>query len=338
MGGIQVFCFVASYAVALGLEATRLWFRSGLRGALMVGFGAAGLLAHTLFLLGEAASQSSGSAPLSNWFDWYLAAAWTLAVAYLYLTIAHPRTPSGLILLPVVLALIGVAYQFRDQPDFSRDRALMLWGWAHGLSLLAGSVVVIGGFLSGMAYLWHAQLLKRKASPTTGLRLPSLEWLETVCFRSLPLSAVLFGIGLLTGVIVNLVKHQRQLAQMSWLDPVVWTSGLMLLWLVAACVFTLVYRPARQGRKVAYLTLASFAFLVLTLAMTLYYTDHGNARATSMLPRSSATDQISSVAEVCDLGGAVHNACLISISTGNADVLSAGLTEDGYSRLAGGGG
>ncbi len=336
MGGIQVFCFVASYSVALGLETTRLWFRSGLRGALMVGFGAAGLLAHTLFLLGEASSQASGSAPLSNWFDWYLAAAWTLAVAYLYLTIAHPRTPSGLILLPVVLALIGVAYQLRDQPDFSRDRALMLWGWAHGLSLLAGSVVVIGGFLGGVAYLVHAQLLKRKASPTTGLRLPSLEWLETVCFRSLPLSAVLLGIGLLTGVIVNLVKHQRQLAQMSWLDPVVWTSGLMFLWLVAACVFTLVYRPARQGRKVAYLTLASFVFLVVTLAMTLYYTDHGGVQATSARPRSSTIKHTSSVAEVCDLGGAVHNDRHQSDAKRSPRVLSTGLTEAGYRRRGGG--
>jgi len=329
MAGIQVFCFVASYSVALGLEATRLWFRSGLRGALMVGFGAAGLLAHSLFLLGEASSRAGQVAPLSNWFDWYLAAAWTLAVAYLYLTIAHPRTPSGLILLPVVLALIGVAYQFRDAPDFSRDRALSLWGWAHGLSLLGGSVVVIAGFLGGVAYLWHSQLLKRKSAPTTGLRLPSLEWLETVCIRSLPLSAVLLGIGLVTGVIVNLVKHQRQLAQLAWNDPVILSSTLMFLWLVAACVFTLVYRPARQGRKVAYLTLASFAFLVVTLVMTLYYTDHGGTRTTRAW-RSPT------VAVVCDLGRFGNHVDHIPGTLRARHARSSGLAEAGHRRGGGG--
>lgn len=282
MGGIQVLCFVASYTVALALEATRLWFKSGVRGALMVGFATAGFVAHTLFLVNEALRDPAVGAPLSNWFDWYLVAAWALVVAYLYLTKAHPRTPVGLFLLPVVLALIGVAYRFRGVPDFSRDDALLLWGWTHGLMLLAGSVVVIGGFLSGLTYLLHSALLKRKAAPETGLRLPSLEWLETVALRSLPLSAVLMAMGLLTGVILNLIKQQRQLGQMVWNDPVVWTSGLLFAWLVAACAFSYVYRPARQGRKVAYLTIASFAFLILALVMTVKYSGHGGVEAANV--------------------------------------------------------
>lgn len=275
MGGIQVFCFVASYSVALLLEVTRLWFKSGARGALMVGFAAAGLVAHTWFLVNEALLDPAVGAPLASWFDWYLAAAWALAVAYLYLTWSHPRTPVGLFLLPVILALIGVAYRFRDAPGFSRDTALTFWGWAHGVALLAGSVVVIGGFIAGATYLLHSALLKRKAAPATGLRLPSLEWLEAVNVRSLPLSAVLLGMGLLTGVILNLIKQQRQLDLIPWNDPVVWSTAILFGWLTAACVFSYFYRPARQGRKVAYLTVASLAFLLLVLVMTLYFTDHG---------------------------------------------------------------
>jgi hypothetical protein len=40
----------------------------------------------------------------------------------------------------------------------------------------------------------------------------------------------------------------------------------MLGWLMAAEIFRLVYPAARQGRKVAYLTLAAFIFLLITLA------------------------------------------------------------------------
>ena len=77
LSGVSIVCFASSYAVALGLEITRLFFRSGIRGILLIGFGAAGLLAHTIFLACRAAS-ASGS-PLSSMRDWYLLAAWVLA-------------------------------------------------------------------------------------------------------------------------------------------------------------------------------------------------------------------------------------------------------------------
>ncbi|MGH7193726.1 MAG: hypothetical protein ACREJM_09365, partial [Candidatus Saccharimonadales bacterium] len=78
---VTIFCFAASYAVAWALEASRLWFRSGFRGAVMLGFGAAGLLAHTFYLAYRAGADA---VPLSSEFDWYLLAAWLLAAVYLY--------------------------------------------------------------------------------------------------------------------------------------------------------------------------------------------------------------------------------------------------------------
>ena len=65
-------------------------------------------------------------------------------------------------------------------------------------------------------------------------------------------------------MVLNLVNRQHQAQRyLPWNDPVIWSSGLLLIWLLAAASFSLFYRPARQGRKVAYLTVASFVFLVL---------------------------------------------------------------------------
>ena len=50
-----------------------------------------------------------------------------------------------------------------------------------------------------------------------------------------------------------------------WTDPVVLSSGALFAWVSAATVFESFYKPARQGKKVAYLTLASFVFLGLVL-------------------------------------------------------------------------
>ena len=48
--------------------------------------------------------------------------------------------------------------------------------------------------------------------------------------------------------------------------------GHKFLWLVLQSLFAFIYRPSRQGRKVAYLTLASFGFGFLVLAA-----GHGDA-------------------------------------------------------------
>ena len=129
LSGISVFCFAASYTVALALELTRMFFRSGVRGALMLGFAGAGLLAHTLFL-GYRAATASG-APLSSAFDWDLLGAWALVVIYLYLTWYHPKTSIGLFLLPLVLALLGLS-QFADQEPFPQSSPARCGGRCTG--------------------------------------------------------------------------------------------------------------------------------------------------------------------------------------------------------------
>ena len=107
LSGVSTICFAASYAVALALEISRLLFRSGVRGAVMLGFAAAGLVAQTAFLYYRAINEAG--APLSSERDWYLVAAWVLVVVYLHLAILHPKVPFGLFLLPLALGLIGAA-------------------------------------------------------------------------------------------------------------------------------------------------------------------------------------------------------------------------------------
>ena len=265
MSGITITCFAASYAVAWMLEFSRLLFRSGVRGVVMVLFGAAGIFAHTLFLAYRVAENPV--APLSSSFDWYLVAAWLLAGAYLYLTYHYPRAVVGLFILPLVLALIGAAALLADRRPIAPEGAWRMWGAIHGVFLLLGTVTVMVGFVAGLMYLIQSMRLKRKLPPMQRFRFPSLERLEKVNSRVILLSALWIALGFLAGIILKLVD--RGGTELPWSDPVVWSSGLMLAWLVAAAIFNLVYKPARQGRKVAYLTVVSFLFLVMALGIFL---------------------------------------------------------------------
>jgi hypothetical protein len=92
--------------------------------------------------------------------------------------------------------------------------------------------------------------------------------------ESLIISSFIIAIGLLTGIVLNAVKHAQHAATVAWTEPTVWSSALLLVWLVAALTFNWLYKPARQGRKVAYLTMASFGFLAIVLGLVLY-SQHG---------------------------------------------------------------
>ena len=277
LSGVSVVCFAASYTVALILEITRLLFRSGVRGAIMLGFAGLGLFAHTVFLVNRALSMHES--PLSSEMDWYLLAAWALVAVYLYLVWYHPKTPFGLFLLPLALALIGLAAGFADREPFAREPASRVWGIIHGTSLLVGTVTVLIGFAAGLMYLYQAWHLKRKLPPRGGLRLPSLEWLERLSSRALVVSMLALPVGVLSGLNLNLINYHRNEHALPWSDPLVLATMGMFVWLLISVGVGAVYRPARAGRKVAYLTVVSFVFLVIALSVMLFMnTQHGGAK------------------------------------------------------------
>ena len=256
LSGISIVCFVARYAVALGCEASRLVFRSGVRGMVMVGFAAAGLVAHTLFLGWRAVSEST--VPLSSPFDWYLLAAWLLAAGYLWLALTNPRTPVGLFLLPVVLALVGAAVLASREP-FLQSPAAQVWARIHGSFNLAFSVSVALGAVAGMMWLIQAGRLTRKQPPLKGFRMPSLERLALVTHRTLGVAAWTAVAGFVSGIVLNAVKLPESVP---WTDPVVMRMGMVVAWLVVADGVTLATRRRPGGDRIAaWLSVASLMVL-----------------------------------------------------------------------------
>jgi ABC-type uncharacterized transport system permease subunit len=290
ISGISITCFAASYAVVLALEISRLFFRSGVRWAVMVGFTGAGMLAHTLFLAYRAA-HAQGS-PLSSKEDWYLIAAWVLAGAYFYLACFHARNAFGVFLLPFVLGLIGVGALAADAAPFAGEPASAVWGAIHGVSLLLATVSVVGGFVAGLMYLHQSYHLKHKRPPRAGLRLPSLEWLRKANSRALIFSMPMLGLGILSGIVLNLVRRGPQPGGVAWNDPAVLSTTVMFAWLLIAVLAGWFYRPAREGHKVAYMTVVSFVFLVIALGIGLLIdSGHGDLRSRRGSPGRSSVSQ-----------------------------------------------
>lgn len=285
---ITITCFAASYAITWMLEVTRLAFQARIRNIVMLALAALGLLAHTLFLIVHAKAELAGGMkmPLSNWHDFCLLAAWVLAGAYLGLTLRRPQHNVGLFLLPLVLVLIGVAWLLRDATPFAPPDAVNYWRWIHGMALLLGTAAVTLGFAMGVMHLIQSYRLKHKMPPNPRFKLPSLEWLQRFNREALFISAGLLAIGLLAGVVMNLGDHRGALA---WTDPVVLSSGVLFVWLVTVLIFEALYKPAREGRKVAYLTVASFVFLGMVLYFVLFYEHAGSKRPAAAVKRGASS-------------------------------------------------
>jgi hypothetical protein len=272
LSGHWIVILAACYGAALSLELVGIKRRFiGRRIALSV-FALAGFFVHSILLVSSFATEP---VPLASPAEWLLVAAWSLALVYLATLLYLPHSPSGLVLLPVVLGLVVVS-QVASREPFAPDRTFYFWGLAHGLLLLAGTVTMCVGFLAGVMYLRQSYALKHSHSDTALWRLPSLEWLEGVSSRTLAVSTLFILLGFASGVVLSVLKQRHDSSLQPWSDPVVQTSTAMLLWLFAAEAFRLVYPAARRGRKVAYLTLASFAFVVLTvLVLALVESGHG---------------------------------------------------------------
>ncbi|MEL7337818.1 MAG: cytochrome c biogenesis protein CcsA, partial [Planctomycetota bacterium] len=195
------------------------------------------------------------------WFDWGLLCALAIAIWYLVVAIRKPDTAIGYFLLPMVLALIALTELVRDAAPFSRDDAAGGWSMLHGLAMTVGCAAVLIGFVAGVMFLLQSHRLKNKRAGSTRIKLPTLEWLQTLNRRCLMVSTVAVAIGFVAGIVMNLNRW----GYVPWSNQGVLLSGVLMLWLLGASVTEFVYAPASRGRKIAYLTLASLGFLVLTV-------------------------------------------------------------------------
>jgi ABC-type uncharacterized transport system permease subunit len=303
MGNVHVFCFFASYVVALALDGLRLLRRTPLLRALGLGFGFAGLLAQSIYLV-ERSNAADLPPLLSSGHDWLLVLAWTAVVFYLFLSlalwIAERDMPIGLFLLPVVLLLIGASDLVGEATSpalagatdlAGRDAhqtALRGWGMLHTSFLVFGIAGVIIGFVFSLMYVVQHRRLKHKQAVQTGLSLPSLATLARLNWWSVIVSIPLLTLGLLTGV--RLVFLSRETAgPISFGDPLV--VGSAIAWIVMVAFFLWLLRADRVGGKqIALRTLYAFGFLLVTLiGLQVLTGGHRPTKSGAGVPRSRPT-------------------------------------------------
>jgi cytochrome c-type biogenesis protein CcsB len=172
------------------------------------------------------------------------------------------RTRTSLALLGAVVSPIGfiltlgafVFYtQVRDLPPVLQS----VWMPVHVTLALLGNAVFGLAFSASLLYLVQEKQLKAKKGRTLFLRLPSLETLDELNYRSLSWGFPLLTLGILSGAVW---------AEYAWGHFWVWEPRLLLsvlTWVLYA--FLLHYRTVGwRGRRAAALTIVCFAVLFIS--------------------------------------------------------------------------
>jgi hypothetical protein len=287
--GISVGWLFVAYVAALLIELSRLAFRMPYRLAALLGVIVTGLVLHAAYLLGRffpappplveggnAAGQDLLLSGGTSWYDWILLVAWALAAVYAVLLVRKPESQLGLFVLPLLITLVALATGLRSLSPLERA-AEVAWVWRalHAVSLLVGTMLLSLGFAVSWMYLFQAFRLKHRHGRWRRLKLPSLEYLQTLGGLCLRLAAVSVAVGVASGIAMNLTRD----GQVRWLDGGVTFSAGLLLWLVIASVAQWRLTQRGLGRWTAYLNLASFLVLVISLLVVIAGSHAGNQPA-----------------------------------------------------------
>jgi len=259
--GVKLFCFGASYSAALASEAAGGVVPVKLRRILSLAFGAAGLLAHTIYLGHRAVADKI--CPLTTSYDSLLVLSWILAVTYLSVHWYYPRVTVGIFALPPIVGLVVLAGFLGEEGRRELEGSLRIWGPIHGALLALGAVAVFVGSVAGVMYLVQVRRLKAKHLPSEVLDLPSLELLERINRQGVTVAFLMLTIGFGIGLLLVLQQKQADVEGIRLLDPKVIFG--ILVWLAFAVLLKVQSQPEFRGRKVAVLTIVGFCLLLFTM-------------------------------------------------------------------------
>ena len=285
---VSVFCFFASYVVALGLELTQFLRSSRVNRWAAIGFTSAGLLAQTMYLVHR--SRLSNMPPLiGSMHDWLLVLAWVAAAVYVVLELRDRRLGLGVFLLPLVLLLVSSSTSMKREPRV-RDAQYAVEMF-HASLLVFGIAGVTIGFLLSLMYLVQHNRLRHKTPDPDSLQLYSLERLGRMNWWAVVSSVPLLTLGMLAGVCLA----WKSRATSSPVD--LFAPGFVVmyvLWLAMIVLFGwLVSRSQSTGKIVAWRTLWACGFLLVTMLCLEVFTGgiHGKkdrGKGTSARPVLSA--------------------------------------------------
>jgi len=251
---------VIGYIGATGLALAYLVQRQDLVHRLSVLCALAGWAAHTVALIVR--SLELGAPPLGSLPDAISVAVWVIVLLEVLIEQRTGLRVLGAFVLPIAVVLALKATSAR--PGTLVPALASAWIWIHIALAMVGIAAFVFNFAGAIMYLLQERQLKTKRPGAFYYRLPSLQTLDRLTFRTLALGFPF----LTTGLVLGTLWARAAWGSTFTFDPVAVLS--FVAWLIYAG--TLAGRAAAgwHGRRAAYFSIVGFVTLVLTLGAGLF--------------------------------------------------------------------
>jgi len=189
-------------------------------------------------------------------------------VAFLIVFLIYRTTSPGIVIFPLVFVLTFMAAT--GQQPFLVTSPGLRRGWliAHIALIFTGYAALFLSFSASLLYLAQERSLKSKKSGGFMLRLPALEVIDEIGYRSLLLGFPFMTFGLVAGMVVA----QAAFGRIDLFDPKILLS--ILMWAVYMLMLYTRWNAGWRGRRAAYLAAGAFVAAVIAWSANYFSAIH----------------------------------------------------------------
>lgn len=227
-----------------------------------------GFLAHTISIVHLFIAQ--GFLPMATAFDALSLFAWLVVAIFTALQFRDPNPVLGAMAAPIAAVLMLTASTFSYQITQPIVPVLRSW-WLpiHVSFALAGNAVFTIMAMAGAMYIFQERLIKRKKIGRFHRILPSLETLDTLNRRALPIGFFFLTLGIISGA---LWASSAWGSYWNWDPKETWS---LITWFAYAAMVHQRLALGWRGKKAAMLALVGFVLVMFTfVGVSLLFSGH----------------------------------------------------------------
>lgn len=198
-----------------------------------------------------------GRIPVTSFFEAVNALGMGIVLVFLVMELRYRVPALGAFMLPLVLLLMMPAAVLSGRISDMNPVLKSAWLGIHTSLAVLGDAAFAFSFIVSLMYIIQERQLKHKHLGAIFHRLPPLDVMDRIGYRALSIGWPLFTLGMITG---SIWAESAWGSYWSWDPKETWSLIVWVVYLVLLHLRTIGWR----GRKMAYLSIVGFVFVLLS--------------------------------------------------------------------------
>jgi len=192
---------------------------------------------------------------------------------FMIVYLVYQTTSPGIVVFPLVFLLTFIAATGQQPILLTSPGVRSSWLFFHIAMIFTGYAALFVSFGASLLYLIQEHSLKSKKSGGMLARLPALEVIDDIGYRSLLVGFPFMTLGLIAGTVIAESAYGR----LNILDPKILLS--LLMWAVYLIMLYTRWSSGWRGRRAAYLATGAFVAAVIAWVANYFSTIHRFVRS-----------------------------------------------------------